>query len=90
MVVTAGGRLMIIDMGGGTVDMTIHKVDTQGDAVNLSELTHRECLAEVWSNVWLKKAGHCPTAVHNCCITMMQPLAFAADALNACAYCLST
>jgi hypothetical protein len=38
---------MIIDMGGGTVDMTIHKVDTAGDTVSLSELTHRECEAEV-------------------------------------------
>lgn len=40
---------MIIDMGGGTVDMTIHKIDTSlgGDAVSLSELTNRECLAEV-------------------------------------------
>ena len=46
-IVAAGGRLMIIDMGGGTVDMTIHKVDTAGDTVSLSELTHRECEAEV-------------------------------------------
>jgi hypothetical protein len=38
---------MIIDMGGGTVDMTIHKVDTAGDTVSLSELTHRECETEV-------------------------------------------
>jgi hypothetical protein len=38
---------MIIDMGGGTVDMTIHKIITAGDTVSLSELTHRECEAEV-------------------------------------------
>lgn len=40
---------MIIDMGGGTVDMTIHTVDSSlgSDTLALSELTHRECLAEV-------------------------------------------
>lgn len=43
--------MMIIDMGGGTVDMTIHDIDTGGlpggDAMSMSEATHRECLAEV-------------------------------------------
>ena len=44
----AGGRLMIIDMGGGTVDMTIHNIDMAGgDAISMCEATHRECLAEV-------------------------------------------
>lgn len=40
---------MLIDMGGGTVDMTIHDVDSLacGDAMSMSEATHRECLAEV-------------------------------------------
>jgi hypothetical protein len=40
---------MIIDMGGGTVDMTIHDIDSLagGDAMSMSESTHRECLAEV-------------------------------------------
>lgn len=39
---------MIIDMGGGTVDMTIHKVDSvMGQEMALTEVTHRECLPEV-------------------------------------------
>lgn len=39
---------MIIDMGGGTVDMTIHQVESVvGQDLALSELTHRECLPEV-------------------------------------------
>jgi len=60
---------MIIDMGGGTVDMTIHKIDTTlgGDAVSLSELTHRECLAEVGSDssntLPIGIAHHCSTAL---------------------------
>ena len=44
----AGGTFMIIDMGGGTVDMTIHKVDSvMGQEMALTEVTHRECLPEV-------------------------------------------
>jgi cell division ATPase FtsA len=41
--------MMLIDMGGGTVDMTIHDIDSLagGDAMSMSEATHRECLAEV-------------------------------------------
>eukprot|EP00775_Hariotina_reticulata_P011136 gene11136-11289_t len=47
MGLTAGGKFMVIDMGGGTVDMTIHKVDAVlGGQVTLSEVTHRECLPE--------------------------------------------
>jgi hypothetical protein len=40
---------MLIDMGGGTVDMTVYEVDSlaAADAMRMSELTHRECLAEV-------------------------------------------
>jgi molecular chaperone DnaK (HSP70) len=42
-------RFMVIDMGGGTVDMTLHKaeVSPQGGDHVLTEVTHRECLAEV-------------------------------------------
>jgi molecular chaperone DnaK (HSP70) len=48
MGLTAGGKFMVIDMGGGTVDMTIHKVDSVlGGEMTLSEVTHRECLPEV-------------------------------------------
>lgn len=41
--------MMIIDMGGGTVDMTVHDVDSSlsGGSMSMSEATHRECLAEV-------------------------------------------
>lgn len=44
-----GGRIMLIDMGGGTVDMTVHDIDSLagGEAMSMSEATHRECLAEV-------------------------------------------
>lgn len=39
---------MITDMGGGTVDMTIHKVESvMGQEMALTEVTHRECLPEV-------------------------------------------
>lgn len=48
MVMSAGGTFMIIDMGGGTVDMTIHKVGAvMGEEMTLTEVTHRECLPEV-------------------------------------------
>lgn len=48
LVANPGGRFMIIDMGGGTVDMTIHQVESVvGQDLALSELTHRECLPEV-------------------------------------------
>lgn len=48
VVVLTGGKFMIIDMGGGTVDMTIHRVDSvMGQEMALSEVTHRECLPEV-------------------------------------------
>ena len=42
-------RFMVIDMGGGTVDMTLHKAEAalQGGDFALTEVTHRECLAEV-------------------------------------------
>lgn len=42
---------MVLDLGGGTVDMTLHSVDSLlgGADVSLSEVTHRECLAEVSS-----------------------------------------
>jgi hypothetical protein len=45
----SGGRMMLIDMGGGTVDMTVHDIDSLagGEAMSMSEATHRECLAEV-------------------------------------------
>ena len=44
----AGSRFMILDMGGGTVDMTIHEVGPViGDSMELTEVTYRECLAEV-------------------------------------------
>ena len=45
--------MMIIDMGGGTVDMTIHDVDSMagGEAMSMSESTHRECLGEVSTQV---------------------------------------
>ena len=44
----AGAHFMVIDMGGGTVDMTIHEVGRVfGENMELTEVTHRECLAEV-------------------------------------------
>eukprot|EP00775_Hariotina_reticulata_P011138 gene11138-11291_t len=47
MGLTAGGKFMVIDMGGGTVDMTIHQVHSVlGGDMTLSEVTHRECLPE--------------------------------------------
>jgi hypothetical protein len=39
-------KFMVIDMGGGTVDMTLHKSLGRGDLM-LAEVTHRECLPEV-------------------------------------------
>ncbi|KAF6254621.1 hypothetical protein COO60DRAFT_300966 [Scenedesmus sp. NREL 46B-D3] len=41
-------RFMVIDMGGGTVDMTLHKSEAalQGGDLVLTEVTHRECLPE--------------------------------------------
>jgi hypothetical protein len=41
--------MMLIDMGGGTVDMTVHDIDSLAgvEAMSMSEATHRECLAEV-------------------------------------------
>ena len=43
-----GSHFMIIDMGGGTVDMTIHEVGPVfGEGMELNEVTHRECLPEV-------------------------------------------
>uniref|UniRef100_A0A383VZU9 Uncharacterized protein n=1 Tax=Tetradesmus obliquus TaxID=3088 RepID=A0A383VZU9_TETOB len=46
-------RFMVIDMGGSTVDMTLHKADAalQGGYFALTEVTHRECLAEGASRV---------------------------------------
>jgi molecular chaperone DnaK (HSP70) len=41
----SGGSFMVIDMGGGTIDMTIHEV--QSAQLELKELTHRRSLPEV-------------------------------------------
>ena len=52
---------MIIDMGGGTVDMTIHKVDSvMGQEMALTEVTHRECLPEVRTPSDLKLLRNAP------------------------------
>jgi molecular chaperone DnaK (HSP70) len=48
-------KFMVIDMGGGTVDMTLHKSEAslRGGDLSLAEVTHRECLPEVsWQCVF--------------------------------------
>jgi hypothetical protein len=58
--------MMIIDMGGGTVDMTIHDIDSLagGDAMSMSEATHRECLAEVRLEAVAKPYMHTAQLLH--------------------------
>ena len=40
-----GGNFMVIDMGGGTVDMTVHRVNSV--EFELTEVTARRCIGEV-------------------------------------------
>jgi hypothetical protein len=68
---------MVIDMGGGTVDMTLHKSEASlgGGDLMLAEVTHRECLPEVsWQCLSEVSNNGFMTVIFAICGPQTQPL----------------